>query len=81
MRMITETWDEAMVTWNTRPAYAATTLGTVPANSIFQDKVVDITLDPAAFSANGIYNLALIGTGAGDDTPFISREGEQALQN
>ena len=74
VRFVTGAWDEATVTWNNRPGYAATTLGTVPANSISQDQFVEIELDAASFNANGSYNLALIGTGSGNDTPFISRE-------
>ena len=74
VRVVTGPWTESSVTWNNRPSYGATTLGTVPANSVGQDSVVEISLDPAAFSADGTYSLAVIGTSDGNDVPFIARE-------
>lgn len=74
VRQITETWTESGVIWNTKPAYAGVSLGTVPANTIANDAVVDIVLSPALFTGNGTYDLALIGTADGGDTPFMSRE-------
>ena len=73
--MLTVAWNEATVNWTNRPGYAAANLGSVPANSIADNQVVEIALDPASFNADGTYNLALIGTGPGNDTPFVSREG------
>lgn len=74
VREITSGWAESTVTYNNRPSYSSTSLGSLPANSIGQDDVVEITLDPAAFNADGTYNLAVTGTSNGGDVPFNSRE-------
>lgn len=78
VRSISGAWGEADVTWNNKPAYAAIALGSVPANSITQDQIVEILLDPSHFSGDGTYNLAMIGTSDGNDVPLFSREATTA---
>jgi hypothetical protein len=71
---ITGAWTETGTSWNTRPALNTTTLGTVAANSIINDQLVEIPLTASHFTTTGNYNLALVGTSTGNDVGFKSRE-------
>ena len=74
VRNTTSEWDETILTWNNQPAYQEASLGEVAANSVGEEATVSVSLDPAAFQRDGSVNLALVGTTAGNDLGFSSRE-------
>jgi hypothetical protein len=67
-----DTWDESTVTWNTRPTYGSTVLGTLSSIDTL-NTTYTITLDAAPFAGvTGSTSLALTMSGA-DETQLYTR--------
>jgi hypothetical protein len=74
-RTPTAAWAEGTVTWATKPAYSTTEAAFIAANSISESQVVNTALPYAAFATSGAaVEWALVGTTAGTDVNFNSRE-------
>jgi hypothetical protein len=72
-------WSESSVTWNSaQPDPAARKVGTVgPVDPAVAGGVVNVTLDPSAFPANGTYTLELRSTST-SSAYYSSKEGASA---
>ncbi|WP_298545589.1 endo-1,4-beta-xylanase [uncultured Aquimarina sp.] len=75
VRRINSSWSETAVSWNNRPVFGTQELGSYPRNSIQDNETIEINIDAAFFDNDGVYNLALLGDGGGNDVHFYSREG------
>ena len=80
VRVCSDAWTAATVTWVTRPAVSATRLGTITSAGL--DAPVSVTLDAAAVAALGADSVSFAVTSAGTDNLWFwsSEQGTAALR-
>jgi hypothetical protein len=74
VRRVTGAWDEATLTWNTRPAAALTGWGAFLTGTLTESQVILIPLDPAMITGDGTYDVELHPLGGSIDSEFVRRE-------